>query len=153
MQLARASYRNFTKRKMEKLELDPEQIVAGVALVATALLGGVARLLHDHRDDHTVITKRDVAYYCITALLAGIILVLAVFQFYGFSWLLFTIAGVAGFGSVQIIVLLVTLLKGEIQRRFGHDRNRKDDRNDRNDRNERRDDRDDRDERNENDQP
>lgn len=103
---------------MQKLGIDLPQLLLGLALVATALMGGIARLLHDHRHPSAIITKRDVAYYCTISILTGIILVLAVFEFYGFSWLLFTISGVAGFGSTQIIVLLVTLLKGELRRRI-----------------------------------
>lgn len=95
-----------------------KSILASIGLVSIALLGGVARLLHDHPDEETPITSRDKARYCACSVVSGIVLCIVIFEYYGFSILLFAVAAVAGFGAVQLLGLCVVLLSNVLKRIF-----------------------------------
>lgn len=96
-------------------------VLGSLAVIAVSILGGVGRLLHDKhaKDDDSEpqpITGRDWAYYITLALLAGIVIGVVVVWKYGFSILLIGVAGVAGFGSAQLLGLCVQILSNIIKK-------------------------------------
>lgn len=93
-------------------------VLWAIGVVSVAVLGGVARLLHDSKDKVEDISKRDWVYYCTTSMLAGIIIGSWVVDRYGLSVLLIGFSGAAGFGSVQILGLCVAITMNLIKRLF-----------------------------------
>lgn len=95
-------------------------ILYSLGATAIAVLGGVTKLFQDNPDNTKPIGRRDWVRYITSALLAGIVLVIIVYHHHGASPLLFAVAGVAGFGSVQLLGFLVEILKSVIKRFYNH---------------------------------
>lgn len=91
-------------------------ITLSCGVVGLSLLGGVARLLQDSPDSDTPITKRDWLRYCSSSLVAGILLSTLVHYYHGTSPLLLGVAGLGGFGAMQILGLGMELVKMVLKR-------------------------------------
>lgn len=95
-------------------------LLVSLGVVAVSLLGGIAKMFHDMPDDHEKITRRDVAKYCSCSALAGIILSLTIYHHQGeLTPLLFAVAGLGGFGSIQLLGLGIEISKKLIVKASG----------------------------------
>lgn len=82
-------------------------ILLSVGVVVLSILGGVAKLFEDNPEPEDRITRRDWVHYLSSSLLAGVVLAAIVHYYYGASPLLLAVAGISGFGSIQILGVLV----------------------------------------------
>lgn len=84
-------------------------IMLAVGTVAMALLGGVARLLHDTEKGEPI-TRRDWYKYCTVSVVAGVLLATIAHHLHGMSLLLIGMSGLGGFGAAQILGLAIKTL-------------------------------------------
>ena len=94
-----------------------EELTFFLSVVALSSIASLSRLLSDSfGEEEKRITKIAIWTYLICGFVAGLIISLILHNSYGNSYFLVGLAGVAGFGSVQVLATLALLLNGMIKR-------------------------------------
>ena len=98
---------------MDPTDSESKEVLGKVALFASVVmlscLASCARMLNDNKDHP--ITVKVLLTYLAGGVTAGIIIALLAYRFYGPSYFLIGLSGVAGFGSVQILSMLTILVE------------------------------------------
>ena len=98
---------------MDPTDSESKEVLGKVALFAYVVmlscLATCARMLNDNKDEP--ITVKVLLTYLAGGVTAGIIIALLAYRFYGPSYFLIGLSGVAGFGSVQILSMLTILVE------------------------------------------
>ena len=98
---------------MDPTDSESKEVLGKVALFASVVmlscLASCARMLNDNKDEP--ITVKVLLTYLAGGVTAGIIIALLAYSFYGPSYFLIGLSGVAGFGSVQILSMLTILVE------------------------------------------
>jgi hypothetical protein len=98
---------------MDPADSENKEVLGKIALFASVVvlscLASCARMLNDNKDQP--ITVKVLLTYLAGGVTAGIIIALLAYRFYGPSYFLIGLSGVAGFGSVQILSMLTILVE------------------------------------------
>lgn len=98
-----------------------------LGVVALAILGGIAKLLHDFPDDGRPITTRDWLRYCTASLLAGAVVAIFFYESSSSPIRLIGLSGLAGFGAISILGAGVRVLTAIMGRGAAQPQSRTDD--------------------------
>jgi hypothetical protein len=117
---------------MDPPDSENKEVLGKIALFASVVmlscLASCARMLNENKD--APITVKVLLTYLVGGMTAGVVIALLAYRFYGPSYFLIGISGVAGFGSVQILSMLtimVEVLARKIARFMGVKRSSSDD--------------------------
>ena len=94
-----------------------DEVTFFLSVIALSSIASISRLLSDSFDDEdSKLTKVAIWTYLICGIVAGLIISLILHRSYGNSYFLVGLAGVAGFGSVQVLSTLALLLNGMLKK-------------------------------------
>ena len=98
---------------MDPPDSENKEVLGKIALFASVVmlscLASCARMLNDNKD--APITVKVLLTYLAGGVTAGVIIALMAYRFYGPSYFLIGLSGVAGFGSVQILSMLTIMVE------------------------------------------
>ena len=98
---------------MDPADSENKEVLGKIALFASVVvlscLASCARMLNDNKD--ASITVKVLLTYLAGGMTAGVIIALLGYRFYGPSYFLIGLSGVAGFGAVQILSMLTIVVE------------------------------------------
>ena len=98
---------------MDPADSENKEVLGKIALFASVVvlscLASCARMLNDNKD--ASITVKVLLTYLAGGMTAGVIIALLAYRFYGPSYFLIGLSGVAGFGAVQILSMLTIVVE------------------------------------------
>jgi len=98
---------------MDPADSENKEVLGKIALFASVVvlscLASCARMLNDNKD--APITVKVLLTYLAGGMTAGVIIALLAYRFYGPSYFLIGLSGVAGFGAVQILSMLTIVVE------------------------------------------
>ena len=103
---------------MDPPDSENKEVLGKIALFASVVmlscLASCARMLNDNKD--APITVKVLLTYLAGGMTAGVIIALMAYRFYGPSYFLIGLSGVAGFGAVQILSMLTIMVEVVIRK-------------------------------------
>ena len=103
---------------MDPPDSENKEVLGKIALFASVVmlscLASCARMLNDNKD--APITVKVLLTYLAGGVTAGVIIALMAYRFYGPSYFLIGLSGVAGFGAVQILSMLTIMVEVVIRK-------------------------------------